>query len=274
MVDKFQCQYCNKTYLYKRGLNRHIKYAHDAKTLDKVYNTYNDKVSINSDNVDDDVINRNDINQENIIDEAANCVVEDKIEDAVDDKESIVESKKSSTSVEENCSEMDTGNYEKENCNLNNEFRLIKSYSCELYDKNYSHKNALKFHYLDIHCHERFYCSVCDKYFITKENLSDHFQLNHVFYKFLCDKCGKIYCNKHCFKEHYNVKHLKIKLKCNLCNNLYLYKRNLNEHFNSVHRRKKYTCYCGNIYSTTINLRRHQRIKNHHEPNRNSDIVL
>ena len=153
MVDKFQCQYCNKTYLYKRGLNRHIKDAHDAKTLDKVYNTYNDKVSINSDNVDDDVINRNDINQENIIDEAANCVVEDKIEDAVDDKESIVESKKSSTSVEKNCSEMDTGNYKKENCNLNNEFRLIKSYSCELCDRNYSHKNALKFHYLDIHCH-------------------------------------------------------------------------------------------------------------------------
>ena len=258
MVDKFQC----------------MKDVHDAKTLDKVYDTYNDTVFINSYNADDDdVINKNDINQEKIIDEdAANCVVEDKIEDAVDDKKNIVESKRSSTSIEENYTEMDTGNYKMENYNSNNELRTIKSYICELCDRNYSHKESLYFHYLDIHCHQRFHCSVCDKYFINNESLEKHFQSNHVFYKFLCDKCGKMYCNEMKFKEHYDAKHLKIKYKCDLCNRLYLYKRDLGRHFSSVHRRTKYTCYCGKIYTSKRNLRRHQRIKNHHEPN--SDIVL
>ena len=154
----------------------------------------------------------------------------------------------------------------------NNEFGLIKPYSCGLCKKTYFHEYNLNIHYLDIHCYERFHCSVCDKYFVNNEDLYEHFQSNHVFYKFLCDKCGKMYCSKGGFKEHYDVIHSKIELKCDLCNYTCKYRRCLNRHISSVHRREKYTCYCGKIYSLSDSLRRHQRFKNHLKPN--SDIVL
>ena len=154
----------------------------------------------------------------------------------------------------------------------NDEFGLIKPYSCGLCNKNYSHKKSLKTHHLDIHCYERFHCSVCDKYFVNNEELHEHVQSNHVFYKFLCDKCGKMYCSEDGLKEHYDAIHLKIKLKCDLCNYTCKYRRCLNYHISSVHRRKKHTYYCGKIYSLSKSLRRHQRFENHLEPN--CDIVL
>ena len=154
----------------------------------------------------------------------------------------------------------------------NNEFGLIKPYSCGLCNRTYSHKKSLKTHHLDIHCHERFHCSVCDKHFVNNEDLHEHFQSNHVFYKFLCDKCGKMYCSEYGLKQHYDAIHLKIKLKCDLCNYTCKYRADLDFHISSVHRRKKHTCYCGKIYSLSKSLKRHQRLENHLKPN--SDIVL
>ena len=56
-------------HIYIRGLNYRMKNTHNVKTLDKVCDTFNDKVSFKTYNIDDTAvtskINENDMNHEN-----------------------------------------------------------------------------------------------------------------------------------------------------------------------------------------------------------------
>ncbi|XP_063371440.1 zinc finger protein 436-like [Cydia amplana] len=137
-------------------------------------------------------------------------------------------------------------------------------YPCDLCDKDFVNKSALKRHQRVIHATKKMYtCDKCNKKFT---DLNKH-KCTYTDEEFGCDVCGKKYSNKGYLNIH-KVSHKGEKpYKCEKCNRRFKRKCFLQQHEKTPCEENSYTCdVCNKQFKTKMLLKRHILIHNGVKP--------
>ena len=134
---------------------------------------------------------------------------------------------------------------------------------CEMCDKSFVFKNALKYHLTKVHGRtSKNVCNICTKSFQTNHDLSKHISTCHAnkeSMKFKCNSCSKEFKEKRSLIQHQIVCQAKPEnLRCGFCEKLFDFKIQLDHHIKRVHHEQKYRCeQCGKIFARLQFLKIH-----------------
>ncbi len=124
----------------------------------------------------------------------------------------------------------------------------FKVHGCKLCDKVYTQKGHLNRHIEEKHNlnFKGYKCLQCDKIYTDRSTLSRHINIKHnPDYKcYKCRLCSKVYTTKGGLVIHNSIKHNSnfIGHKCKICDNIFIQKGGLKNHMEHVHDIGMYKC--------------------------------
>lgn len=150
-----------------------------------------------------------------------------------------------------------------------------KPFVCEPCGKRFIDFETLRGH-MFVHLSEKtrenlrnYLCDICHKSFLRKSTLRKHVSYSHLNQGLMCTDCGRIFNSKFDYELHQRDKHGKEgpeRLECNKCKKWYSNRRSLSVHIKHQHTiLEAIPCaVCGKEYTNKTNLRKHM-ITNHME---------
>uniref|UniRef100_A0AAZ3Q9C0 C2H2-type domain-containing protein n=1 Tax=Oncorhynchus tshawytscha TaxID=74940 RepID=A0AAZ3Q9C0_ONCTS len=137
-----------------------------------------------------------------------------------------------------------------------------REYKCDQCPKAFNWKSNLIRHQMSHDSGKQFECQNCDKVFTDPSNLQRHIRSQHIGARtHTCPECGKTFATSSGLKQH---KHIHSSVKpfiCEVCHKSYTQFSNLCRH-KRMHAdcRTQIKCKdCGQMFSTTSSLNKHQR---------------
>ena len=123
------------------------------------------------------------------------------------------------------------------------ETNSIKSFSCEICEKNFSSSAYKKQHIGIVHEEEKkFICNICSSSFGSKTELSFHIENNHQGEHHACKCCGKVFARSGGLEKHIKAIHESQRnYKCDSCGKSFNLSGPLKKHINIIHKGQKIT---------------------------------
>ena len=268
--DSFNCSYCEKTFGRNEHLKRHVNSVHEGEKFDCTFCeksfSRKDKLKIHLKYVHrDSTIPSTKLEQENQHNRKneSQCV------------------KVKAEPIDENDQQMNRTQLEYQN-NIKHEIKdssqddafvsqkminePLQTFVCETCGKEFSRRDYLKAHIMNIHEHPR-KCKVCDETFMTAKTLRSHIsdmhpeRVHEVLKKYTCDLCGQQFTRPSYLKKHIEVTHEgKRPHSCEFCGKSFSYRSSVIIHIKSIHEGDRYQCeICQNYFTQPQALKLHIR---------------
>ena len=143
-----------------------------------------------------------------------------------------------------------------------------KVFQCKYCEKNFSWKDSLKAHELQIHSNEKtFQCRGCPKGFQSESRLKQHEVVHTGEVPFQCKTCKQRFNVKGNLTRHETIHSEEKQFHCKICDKSFQTKRNLNVHERIHTDQKPYSCKtCFKTFSESTNLKMHKRIHTGEKP--------
>lgn len=136
----------------------------------------------------------------------------------------------------------------------------LRPFICPVCGKRYKTKEGLRYHELT-HTNQRPYvCNTCGKGFKTRENLRDHEPIHTGALDFECDVCQKRFRARNLLVGHRVIHDEVPKHSCNVCGLKFRRVNNLRDHKLSHTERRDFCCAdCGTAFKSRSSLKRHMK---------------
>uniref|UniRef100_A0A2A4J3T8 Protein krueppel n=1 Tax=Heliothis virescens TaxID=7102 RepID=A0A2A4J3T8_HELVI len=137
----------------------------------------------------------------------------------------------------------------------------MKTHKCEKCSKTYSRRDQLTAHMYTHKKHKPYVCSYCNKGFIQMCSLKDHLRTHTGETPYLCSQCGKGFANNSNLRQHM-MRHSGVKpYACNLCPKTFTTKGQMTSHVATHTGEHPYKCEeCGAAFTKANSLKKHSMI--------------
>ena len=285
--DKFYCGYCEKTFGRKEHLKRHVNSVHEGVKFDcnicEMSFSRKDKLKIHLKSVHGDNTKTSTKiepgDQHNRKNESHDIEVK---EEPIDENDQ--QMNKTQLEYQSNIKhEIKDGSHDE---NYVNQKRKIYNQQmknepkqkvvCETCGKEFTRREHLRTHIMNIHDTSPRKCKFCDETFMTSKTLKSHIREVHPEHvpeplkKYTCDLCGNQFLRPSHLKTHIEIIHEgKRPHSCEYCGKTFGYSKGLKVHIDTVHEQlHTYKCdRCEKIFKRPQHLKRH--IANVHEGQKN-----
>ncbi|XP_039870388.1 zinc finger protein 271-like isoform X3 [Simochromis diagramma] len=137
----------------------------------------------------------------------------------------------------------------------------LKPFSCIVCGKKFRQRNHFKRH-MRVHTGEKpFICDVCGKSFNCNRNLRTHIRIHTGEKPYSCDVCGKRFSEQAILKRHASIHTGERPFVCDKCNKTFKCKRNLTAHMRVHTGEKPFGCnVCSKRFTQSGILKRHMSV--------------
>uniref|UniRef100_A0AAZ1X915 C2H2-type domain-containing protein n=1 Tax=Oreochromis aureus TaxID=47969 RepID=A0AAZ1X915_OREAU len=137
----------------------------------------------------------------------------------------------------------------------------LKPFSCNVCGKKFRQRNHFKRH-MRVHTGEKpFICDVCGKSFNCNRNLRTHIRIHTGEKPYSCDVCGKRFSEQAILKRHASIHTGERPFVCDKCNKTFKCKRNLTAHMRVHTGEKPFGCnVCSKRFTQSGILKRHMSV--------------
>ncbi|CAG9785464.1 unnamed protein product [Diatraea saccharalis] len=135
-----------------------------------------------------------------------------------------------------------------------------ENYKCELCDRKFLFRHALKTHMINHSEVKGYVCDICGKGFKRNSNLKLHLQTAHDSNKVICNHCDGTFKNQKSLKAHLQRVTKDKSFQCNVCSKYFDTPNMLKRHMVWHGDERPYICsVCGLSYKSTSQLNLHMR---------------